>query len=113
MLNGQCLTFSHFQDQLENEWWEIEAVFTAVLAIVEEAQEQALRPLKDRRQVVEKEAEDLKKGLEAEISRFKTTISELDDIATLEDHINFLQVRRNSKHFRTSEESALSGAPQR
>ncbi|GAA6222707.1 E3 ubiquitin-protein ligase TRIM39-like [Lates japonicus] len=79
------------KDQLENEWWEIEAVFTAVLAIVEEAQANALQPLRDRRQVVEKEAEDLKKGLEAEISRFKKTISELDDIATLEDHINFLQ----------------------
>ncbi|XP_071315164.1 E3 ubiquitin-protein ligase TRIM39-like [Trachinotus anak] len=79
------------KDQLDNEWWDIEAVFTAVLAIVEEAQAQALQPLKDRRQVLEKEADDLKKELEAEISCFKTTISELDDISTLEDHIQFLQ----------------------
>ncbi|XP_040886911.1 E3 ubiquitin-protein ligase TRIM39-like [Toxotes jaculatrix] len=79
------------KDQMENEWWDIEAVFTAVLAVVEEAQARALQPLKDRRQVVEKEAEDLKKDLEAEISRFKTTISELDDISALEDHIHFLQ----------------------
>ncbi|GAA6222708.1 E3 ubiquitin-protein ligase TRIM39-like isoform X1 [Lates japonicus] len=79
------------KDQLANEWWEIESVFEAVLAIVEEAREQALRPLKDRRQVVEKEAENLKKGLEAEINLFKKTISELDDISPLEDHIHFLQ----------------------
>ncbi|XP_039997503.1 uncharacterized protein LOC120797724 [Xiphias gladius] len=79
------------KDQLENDWCDIEAVFTAVIAIVEEAQAKALQPLKDRRQVIEKEAKDLKKDLEAEISRFKTTISELDDISTLEDHIHFLQ----------------------
>ncbi|XP_069375366.1 uncharacterized protein [Paralichthys olivaceus] len=79
------------KDLLENEWWDIEAVFNAVLAIVEDAQARALQPLKDRRQVLEKEAENLKKDLEAEISRFKTTISELDDISTHEDHIHFLQ----------------------
>ncbi|XP_034470875.1 E3 ubiquitin-protein ligase TRIM39-like [Hippoglossus hippoglossus] len=79
------------KDLLENECWDIEAVFAAVLAIVEEARARALQPLKDRRQVVEKEAENLKQDLEAEISRFQTTISELDDISTLEDHIQFLQ----------------------
>ncbi|XP_053272637.1 uncharacterized protein LOC128430562 [Pleuronectes platessa] len=79
------------QDQLENEWWDIEAVFAAVLSIVEEAREEALQPLKDRREVVEKEAEDLQQDLEEEISRFQTTISELEDISTLEDHIHFLQ----------------------
>lgn len=84
--------FLHFQDQLENEWWDIEGVFTAVIAIVEEAHARALQPLKDRRQVVEKEAKELKDELEAEINRLKKTISELDDISALEDHILFLQV---------------------
>ncbi|XP_056224810.1 E3 ubiquitin-protein ligase TRIM11-like [Seriola aureovittata] len=79
------------KDQLDGEWWNIDVVFTAVLAIVEEAQARVLQPLKDRRQVLEKEADDLKKELETEITRFKATISELDEISSLEDHIHFLQ----------------------
>lgn len=93
--NGLCLLFSHFQDQIENEWCNIEAVFTAVIAIVETAQARALQPLKDRKQTVEKEAKDLTGELQAEINRLEKTISELDDISALEDHILFLQVRGN------------------
>lgn len=89
----QCLIFSNFQDQLEVEWWDIDSVFNKVVTIVEQAHVRALQPLKDRRQVLEKEADNLKKDLEGEISRFKTTISELDDISALEDHVLFLQVR--------------------
>lgn len=95
MSNRQCLIFSHFQDQLDAEWWDIEAVFAAVVTIVEKAQVRALQPLKDRRQVLEKEADELKTDLEAEISRFNKTISELDRISALEDHILFLQVRQS------------------
>ncbi|XP_037614120.1 E3 ubiquitin-protein ligase TRIM21-like [Sebastes umbrosus] len=79
------------KDQLDNEWWDIEAVFTAVIAIAEEAQATALKPLKDRREVLEKEAKYIKEELEAEIDRLEKTISELDDISALEDHILFLQ----------------------
>ncbi|KAG7221440.1 hypothetical protein INR49_017209, partial [Caranx melampygus] len=84
-------SLQHCKDQLESEWWDIEAVFTAVVMIVEKAQARALQPLKDRRQVLEKEADELMKDLEAEISRFKTTIAELDRISALEDHVLFLQ----------------------
>ncbi|XP_060922312.1 E3 ubiquitin-protein ligase TRIM39-like [Limanda limanda] len=79
------------QDLLENELRDIEAVFAAVLAIVEEARATALQPLEDRRRVVKQDAENLKQDLESEISRFQTTISELEDISSLEDHIHFLQ----------------------
>ncbi|XP_044038932.1 E3 ubiquitin-protein ligase TRIM39-like [Siniperca chuatsi] len=79
------------KDQIDNEWWDIENVFAAVIAIVEVAQATALQPLKDRRQVVEKEAKNLIDELEAEIDRLEKTISELDDISMLEDHIFFLQ----------------------
>uniref|UniRef100_UPI0037E8F498 E3 ubiquitin-protein ligase TRIM39-like n=1 Tax=Semicossyphus pulcher TaxID=241346 RepID=UPI0037E8F498 len=79
------------EDQLNNEWGDIEAVFTAVIALVEEAYAKALQPLKDRRQVVEKEAKDIEEKLEAEILQLEKTISELDDISALEDHILFLQ----------------------
>lgn len=79
------------KDHLENEWWDIEAVFRAVLAILETAQEKVLKPLGDRRQLLEKEAKDLKDELEAEINKLEKTISDLDDISVLEDHILFLQ----------------------
>ncbi|XP_045920702.1 E3 ubiquitin-protein ligase TRIM21-like [Micropterus dolomieu] len=79
------------KDQVDNEWWDIENVFAAVIAIVEVAQARALQPLKDRRQVVEKEAKSLIEELEAEISVLEKTISELDNISALEDHILFLQ----------------------
>lgn len=79
------------KDQLENEWWDIEAVFTAVMNTVEEALAAALKPLKDRREAVEKDAKHIKTELEEEIDRLDKTISELDDISVLEDHILFLQ----------------------
>uniref|UniRef100_A0A8P4GSD3 Uncharacterized protein n=2 Tax=Dicentrarchus labrax TaxID=13489 RepID=A0A8P4GSD3_DICLA len=79
------------KDEMADEWWEIEGVFTAVIAIVERAQVAALQPLKDRREVVEKNAKVLREELEAEINRLEKTISDLDDISALEDHILFLQ----------------------
>ncbi|XP_070711296.1 uncharacterized protein [Pempheris klunzingeri] len=79
------------KDLIDDDWWDIEAVFTAVIAIVEEAQARALQPLKDRRQILEKEAKALKEELEAEIDMLEKAISGLDDISVLEDHVLFLQ----------------------
>ncbi|XP_059210637.1 E3 ubiquitin-protein ligase TRIM38-like isoform X2 [Centropristis striata] len=79
------------KDHLDNEWWDIDAVFTTVINIMEEAHASALKPLKERREVLEKDAEDIKDKLEAEIDRLEKTISELDDISALEDHVLFLQ----------------------
>ncbi|XP_008277938.1 E3 ubiquitin-protein ligase TRIM39-like [Stegastes partitus] len=90
-LDEITLALENCKDQLQREWCDIEAVFTAVLAIVEEAQATVLQPLKDRRQVLEKEAKFLKDELEAEINKLQMTILELDDISALEDHILFLQ----------------------
>uniref|UniRef100_A0A3P9Q9F0 E3 ubiquitin-protein ligase TRIM38-like n=1 Tax=Poecilia reticulata TaxID=8081 RepID=A0A3P9Q9F0_POERE len=50
-----------------------------------------VKPLQDRRHVLEKEAKELKDELEAEINRLETMIAELDNISALEDHIHFLQ----------------------
>lgn len=80
---------------MEAEWWDIEGVFTAVITIVEKAQAEALQPLKDRRQAVEKDAKDLIEKLEAEITSLEKNISDLEKISVLEDHILFLQVRGN------------------
>lgn len=74
-------------------------MFKSVFAIVERAQDRALQPLKDRRQDVEKEAKGLKDELQEEINRLEKTISELDSISMLEDHIFFLQVGGHFPHF--------------
>lgn len=79
------------KEQIENEWWDVEAVFNAIIATVEMARETVLQPLTDRRDALEKEVKDLKDKLEADISELEKTISELDDISSLEDHILFLQ----------------------
>ncbi|XP_074555008.1 E3 ubiquitin-protein ligase TRIM21-like [Halichoeres trimaculatus] len=79
------------EDQLDEEERDIDAVFTAVITIVEEAYAAALQPLKDRRQVVEREAKDIEEKLEAEIEQLEQSISVLEDISALEDHILFLQ----------------------
>ncbi|XP_070786288.1 uncharacterized protein [Enoplosus armatus] len=84
-------SFKSCKDQVDNEWWDIDRVFEAVIAIVKVAQARALKPLEDRRKAVEKEAKDLIKELEGEINELEKTISELDDISALEDHILFLQ----------------------
>lgn len=81
-----------FQDQIDNEWSEIESVFKAVIGLVLVARSKVFQPLKERRQNVEREAKGLTDGLQAEISRLEKTISELDNISELEDHIFFLQV---------------------
>lgn len=78
---------------MDKEWWDIDNVFRAVIVIVKGAQAAALKPLKDRREVVEKDAKYIKENLEREIRELEKTVSELDDISALEDHILFLQVR--------------------
>lgn len=69
-------------------------MFTAVLTILEAAQASVLKPLEDRRKLLDKEAKALKDELEAEITKLETSVSELDDIAVMEDHILFLQVSK-------------------
>lgn len=69
-------------------------MFTAVIAIVEEARARAHQPIDNRRQVLENKAKGLKHELEAEIKKLGKAISELDDISVLEDHILFLQVEK-------------------
>ncbi|XP_036002817.1 E3 ubiquitin-protein ligase TRIM38-like [Fundulus heteroclitus] len=77
--------------QIVTEWWQIDALFTAVLDVVREARAQALKPLEDKLQFLNKESQDLNDQLEDEINKLETTISQLDGIDALEDHILFLQ----------------------
>lgn len=86
---NECL--KSCEDQLDDEQSDIDAVFTAVMAIVEEAYAAALQPLEDRRQLMEQEAKDIEEKLEAEIEQLEQSISVLEDISALDDHILFLQ----------------------
>lgn len=61
------------------------------------AKAEALSPLEDKLWLLNKESKNLKDELEDEISKLETTISKLDDISALEDHILFLQVRGECK----------------
>ncbi|XP_038128804.1 E3 ubiquitin-protein ligase TRIM39-like isoform X1 [Cyprinodon tularosa] len=79
------------KDLIENEWWDIESVFSALVVIVEAAQHKALKPLANRRDEMEEDAKNLKEELEGEIKKIEKTISELDDVSGFEDHILFLQ----------------------
>ncbi|KAM3590085.1 uncharacterized protein V6R79_003541 [Siganus canaliculatus] len=79
------------QDQIDNEYWDIEAVFSSVVSIAESAQASALQPLTDRRKAVETDAEEIIDALQDEITTHNKTISELDRLSVLEDHVLFLQ----------------------
>ncbi|MEQ2240235.1 hypothetical protein ILYODFUR_012769 [Ilyodon furcidens] len=79
------------KEHIEKEWLDIDALFTAVLAVVKAAKAKALDPLEDKLQLLNKESKNLKDELEDEISELKATISKLDDIYALEDYILFLQ----------------------
>lgn len=73
-------------------------MFTAVQAILEDAQASVLKPLEDRRKLLVNEARGFKDELEAEITKLERTISDLDDVSVLEDHILFLQVRQKMEY---------------
>uniref|UniRef100_A0A1A7XPS1 Uncharacterized protein n=1 Tax=Iconisemion striatum TaxID=60296 RepID=A0A1A7XPS1_9TELE len=79
------------QQEIEDEWWDIDTVFSAVTALLDAALATLLRPLDERKLLLEQEADDLKDELDTEILTLGTTIAELNDISVLEDHILFLQ----------------------
>ncbi|XP_028991378.1 E3 ubiquitin-protein ligase TRIM39-like [Betta splendens] len=79
------------KDLLDKEWWDIDAVFCAIHAIVEEAHATVLKPLKERRQRLEREADDLQEILTSDIQKLEKTIQDLNELSNLEDHIFFLQ----------------------
>ncbi|CAG5929260.1 unnamed protein product [Menidia menidia] len=79
------------KDQLDSEWWDIDNVFQAVLAIVEAAQKAILKPVEEKRRSLETEAEGHSEKLKAEIKKLEILMSEIDDFSALEDHMLFLQ----------------------
>ncbi|XP_029931565.1 uncharacterized protein LOC115376213 [Myripristis murdjan] len=80
-----------FMERLDNEWWEVDNVFTALLVIVEEFQKKVLQPLQERRDVVETKANKITEQVTAELSELTKTVSKLDAISAVDDHVVFLQ----------------------
>ncbi|XP_054914441.1 E3 ubiquitin-protein ligase TRIM38-like [Poeciliopsis prolifica] len=79
------------EELVTKEWWDIDALFRAVVDVVKAAKAEALNPLEDKLRFLDKESKNLKDELEDEINKLETTISKLDDISALEDHVLFLQ----------------------
>ncbi|KAJ8332246.1 hypothetical protein SKAU_G00427910 [Synaphobranchus kaupii] len=76
---------------IERQQWEIEEVFVAVMARVQEAETQLLQPLMEKKREVQREMEQVTQEMEVEISDLQQRISDLDHAANHEDHILFLQ----------------------
>ncbi|KAM8880708.1 E3 ubiquitin-protein ligase TRIM21-like isoform 1-T2 [Synchiropus picturatus] len=79
------------KNALEEEFFDVEGVFTATLDCVEQTQKKVLQPMVDRRQVLEKEAKAITDDFEADICRLEKAMTDLDKVYSLEDPIHFLQ----------------------
>lgn len=86
----------YFQALIAQETEEIKQVFSAIKMAVQTAEDEALRPLEDRRKQVEQEIEELKRELQRNIATLSNDISDLQTVRDEEDPIFFLQVSNQS-----------------
>lgn len=80
------------QNLIKQETMEIKNVFSAIKKAIQKAEDEALRPLEERRKQVEQEANDLKGDLMGNINTLSKTISDLQILRDEEDPVFFLQV---------------------
>lgn len=73
---------------------DVDAVLSSVMSHVEQAKRDALSPMDERSLRVEKQAKDAMAQLHDEIGNLRRSISDLEHISDLEDHIDFLQVTK-------------------
>ncbi|KAI4884976.1 hypothetical protein NFI96_020247, partial [Prochilodus magdalenae] len=67
-------------------------VFTALIRSIERCQAELLEVMAEKQKAAEKQAEDLIKDLEQEITELKSRDTELEQISHTEDHLHLLQV---------------------
>ncbi|XP_051515269.1 E3 ubiquitin-protein ligase TRIM39-like [Myxocyprinus asiaticus] len=67
-------------------------VFTALIRFIERCQTEVVEMLEEKQKAAEKQAEDLIKELEQEITELKRRNSELEQISHTEDHLHLLQI---------------------
>ncbi|XP_066518401.1 E3 ubiquitin-protein ligase TRIM39-like [Hoplias malabaricus] len=76
---------------IDREQEEIKKVFLAVKEVVQRAEEEALRPLKEKKRRVQSEEKQLKEELQREIGHYSQGIDKLKKLSQEEDHILFIQ----------------------
>ncbi|XP_051955502.1 zinc-binding protein A33-like isoform X4 [Xyrauchen texanus] len=67
-------------------------VFTTLIRSIERCQTEVVEMLEEKQKAAEKQAEDLIKELEQEITELKRRNSELEQISHTEDHLHLLQI---------------------
>lgn len=80
------------QNLINQETMEIKNVFSAIKKVIQKAEDEALRPLEERRKQVEQEANGLKGDLMGNINTLSKKISDLQILRDEEDPVFFLQV---------------------
>ncbi|XP_028829355.1 E3 ubiquitin-protein ligase TRIM39-like [Denticeps clupeoides] len=80
-----------FQKHVDKEMTATRKVFAKVMEAVRRAEEEALKPLQDKRNRVEMEERELTQELQAEIDKLKDSVSKLNHIENVEDPIHSLQ----------------------
>ncbi|TSY83960.1 Nuclear factor 7, ovary [Bagarius yarrelli] len=82
---GNCL------DLINQEIKKMRQVFGDIKKAVQKAEDEALKPLEDRKRQVEQEGEDLKKGLQEMMTTLIKTMSDLQKVKDEEDPVFFIQ----------------------
>lgn len=72
----------------------VDAVLSSVMSYVEKATSHALSPMDKNSLAVENQAKEMTERIRNEIGKLRGDILDLNRISDMEDHIDFLQVRR-------------------
>ncbi|KAL7880569.1 hypothetical protein SRHO_G00028230 [Serrasalmus rhombeus] len=67
-------------------------LFTALIRSIERSQAELFEVMEEKQKAAEKQAEDLIKELEQEITELKTRDTELEQLSHTEDHLHLLQI---------------------
>ncbi|KAL7880492.1 hypothetical protein SRHO_G00027460 [Serrasalmus rhombeus] len=76
----------------EKEKADSDEVFTALICSIERSQAELLEVMEEKQKAAEKQAEDLIKELEQEITKLKRRDTELEQLSHTEDHLHLLQI---------------------
>ncbi len=81
-----------YQTTSEKEKAESTELFTGLIRSIERCQSELLEMMEQKQKAAEKQAEELIKELEQEITEIKRRDTKLEQLSHTEDHLHFLQV---------------------
>lgn len=73
-------------------------VFTDLIRSIKRCQSKLLKMMEEQQKAAEKQAEDLIKELQQEITDLKKRIAELEQLSHTNDHLHLLQVCQHLSH---------------